>query len=70
MSKVFIITIAKRFGKAFLAGGLVSLSAQLASSPQPTFDNLASLKVWGIALFYAFFVGGILAMEKASRWTN
>lgn len=70
MNKVFILTIAKRFLKAFLAGGLTSLTVQLANSPQPGFNSLGELKVWGVTLAYAFIVGGILALEKASRWTN
>jgi hypothetical protein len=68
MDKVFLVTIFKRFARAFVTGGLVSLTAQLASSPQPGFNSLGELKVWGISLLYAFTVGGIMAIEKASRW--
>lgn len=68
MNKVFVVTIAKRFAKAFLAGGLTSLTVQLANSPQPGFTSLGEFKVWGVSLLYAFVVGGILALEKASRW--
>ena len=66
----FNLVIFRRFARAFVAGGLVSLSAQLATSPQPLLGSLADIKVWGISLFYAFFVGGVLALEKAARWTE
>ena len=66
----FNLVIFRRFARAFVAGGLVSLSAQLATSPQPLFGSPTDLKVWGISLFYAFFVGGVLALEKAARWTE
>ena len=68
MSKEFVVTIFKRFGRSFVAGGLAALTVQFASSPQPGFSNLAELKVWGISLIYAFIVGGVMALEKASRW--
>ena len=70
MSKEFFWTIFKRFARAFLAGGLTALTVQLAGSPQPGFDNLADTQVWLVSLLYAFLVGGVMALEKAARWTD
>ena len=70
MDKTFNSVIFQRFVRAFLAGGLTSLTVQLANSPQPGFGTLSELKTWGISLIYAFIVGGLLAIEKASRWTK
>lgn len=68
MDKTFAYTIFKRFGRSFVAGGLAALTIQFANSPQPGFNNLAEVKVWIVSLIYAFIVGGVMALEKASRW--
>ena len=68
MSKVFILALVKRFARSFVAGGLAALTLQLTNSPQPGFNNFVEAKVWIVSLVYAFLVGGVMALEKASRW--
>jgi hypothetical protein len=62
--------VAKRFIKSFLAGGFAGLVLQLSVSPAPVLTSLVELKTWGYTLVYAFIVGGLMALEKASQGYN
>ena len=66
----FSKVIVRRFVKAFIAGGLAGLTMILAQNPNPAIANLAELKTWMITLVYAFIVGGVMALEKASQGYN
>jgi hypothetical protein len=61
------VVILKRFLKGFMAGGLASVAAQLASSI--VISNLSDLRKLGASLAIAFLTGGILAIEKLVNWT-
>lgn len=57
--------IAMRFLRGFVAGGLTSASALLATGT--TVATLEDLKKFGIALAVAFGTGGLLALDKLVR---
>jgi hypothetical protein len=61
----FFKIIAKRFLKAFVAGGLAGLAMQLTTSPVPVTADIGQLKTWGITLGVAFIAGALMAIEKA-----
>jgi hypothetical protein len=67
---LFSKVIFRRFIKSFLAGGFAGLTIMLSQNPNPAISNLVELKTWGITLGYAFLVGGIMALEKASQGYN
>ena len=58
--------IFKRFLKGFLASGIAS--AVLVLSAGVTINSLEDLKQFIVALFIAFFTGGLMAIEKTLRW--
>ena len=59
--------IARRALKAFISGALAAFTIQLAQAPQ--ISSLLDFKQWGITLFIACMVGGIMALEKSfSIW--
>jgi hypothetical protein len=62
------VVLLKRFIRGFVAGGLASVAAQLATNI--VISNIADLKKLGISLAVAFISGGILAIEKALRWVE
>lgn len=55
--------VLKRFGKAFIGGGVAALLLALAQTP--SLSTLADLKVWASSLAIAFLTGGLMAIEKA-----
>ena len=55
--------VGKRFLKAFISGGLASSVLVLSQAPTP--GDLLDAKRWLGALVFAFFTGGIMAIEKA-----
>jgi hypothetical protein len=63
-----IKTVLKRFLKAFIAGGLASVAALLASGFQ--LKELKDLQTLAFALGIAFFTGGLMALEKLIRWQD
>ena len=62
--------LAKRFSKAFVAGGFAGLTLVLSQNPNPSIANLVELKTWSLTLVYAFIVGGLMALEKARQGYN
>lgn len=67
MYKNFLIAVAKRFGRAFVGGGIAQVAAVLVLKP-PAFD-WASLQSWLIMLVVSFITGGLLALDKLVRYT-
>lgn len=63
-----LITIIKRFGRAFVSGGLGALVVALSTSPG--LATLGDLKVWLTTLAIAFLAGGISALDKLARWQD
>lgn len=66
MGKDFLIAVAKRFGRAFVGGGIAQVAAVLVVRP-PAFD-LASLQSWLVMLIVSFVTGGLLALDKLVRY--
>lgn len=67
MDKNFLIAVAKRFGRAFVGGGIAQVAVVLVTQPS-TFD-WASLQSWLIMLVVSFITGGLLALDKLVRYT-
>lgn len=61
-------SVFNRFLKAFLAGGLASISALISAGV--SFSNTNELKNFIVVLIGAFFSGGIMALEKYLSWTT
>ncbi len=59
-------TIFKRYGRAFVAGGLSAMVVLIPAN----ISGVEGLDKLGISLGIAFLSGGILALEKALRWTE
>ena len=51
----------KRFGYAFIAGGLTSFALIIPGN----LESLNDIKTWGIMAGYAFITGGIMGLQKA-----
>ena len=66
-SQDFMKAVAIRFVKAFVAGGLAQLGAQLTITPAG-FGSLAETKTWAAALAAAFLTGGLMAVNKLMRF--
>lgn len=66
MSKEYFLSVAKRFLRAFISGGLASIVLV----PALTGFSLEELKTWALMLVYAFVTGGIMALDKAVRYTD
>lgn len=61
-------SVATRFAKGFIAGGLSSVSTYLAAGVTvASFDDIYRM---GLALATSFFVGGFLALEKWYSWVE
>jgi len=60
-------SIFKRFLKGFVAGGLAEVVVKLTAGV--SISSLADLKNLGATLLLAFFVGGLLAIQKWLSWT-
>lgn len=60
-------TIAARYLRGFVAGGLANLVAILAAN-QFNIHSLAELKAFGLSIGMGFIVGGILALDKLIRY--
>lgn len=58
-------SVAMRFVKGFIAGGLASVGVFLSVSV-----DVSDLKKLGLSLLAAFISGGLLAVEKAYNWQN
>lgn len=56
-------SIALRFLRAFVAGGLSTAVAVGATNIQ----NLADMRAWGLSLVVAFITGGLMAIDKLMR---
>lgn len=64
-------SVAFRFVKGFVAGGLAQLTVFLGSSANGiNVSNTTQLKQLGLGIFTSFLIGGILATEKALTWTE
>jgi len=63
-----IKSIAKRFLKGFIAGGIAAVVVALKVGG--TISSITELKSFGIGLGVAFLTGGFLAIEKALNWTT
>lgn len=61
-------SVAMRFAKGFLAGGLGSVAALLEAGV--TVTSLADLTNLGFALLAAFVSGGVLALQKWVSWVE
>ena len=66
MDKAYLLSVAKRFLRAFISGGLASVVLV----PVLTGFSVAELKTWALAFVYAFITGGIMALDKAVRYTD
>lgn len=66
MNKEYLLSVAKRFLRAFISGGLASIVLV----PTLTGFSLTELKTWALAFVYAFITGGIMALDKAIRYTE
>lgn len=66
MDKNLWIAVAKRFGRAFVGGGIAQVAAVLVLQP-PAFD-LASLQSWLVMLVVSFVTGGLMALDKLLRY--
>lgn len=65
--KAYLKTVAKRFFRAFLAGGLAQISLTLTTTPI-NLATLEDLKKWGTVLAVAFVTGGVMALDKLLRY--
>lgn len=61
-------SVAKRFLKGFIAGGLASTAAFLSAGI--TIHSLEDLRNLAIPLVIAFVTGGLLAVEKLLSWKD
>lgn len=66
MDKNFWIAVAKRFGRAFVGGGIAQVAVVLVS--QPASFDWASLQGWLVMLAVSFITGGLLALDKLLRY--
>lgn len=66
MDKNFWIAVAKRFGRAFVGGGIAQVAAVLVM--QPAAFDWASLQSWLVMLVVSFVTGGLLALDKLLRY--
>jgi hypothetical protein len=67
--KTLLITIAKRYARAFMAGGIASLASFFAVaqfSPDVLKDPLALV----ISITTAFLAGGLMSIDKLTRWQD
>lgn len=67
MDKNFWIAVAKRFGRAFVSGGIAQVAAVLVL--QPAAFDWASLQSWLVMLVVSFVTGGLMALDKLVRYT-
>ena len=67
MDKNFWIAVAKRFGRAFVGGGIAQVAAVLVM--QPAAFDWASLQSWLVMLVVSFVTGGLMALDKLVRYT-
>lgn len=67
MDKNFWIAVAKRFGRAFVGGGIAQVAAVLVL--QPAAFDWASLQSWLVMLVVSFVTGGLMALDKLVRYT-
>lgn len=61
-------SVAIRFAKGFIAGGLASIAPLLTGGF--TIHALSDLRAIGIALLVPFLTGGLLAIEKLLSWQD
>lgn len=62
------VVLAKRFARGFVAGGLASVVSMIQAGI--VINTIEDLRPIGYAMATAFITGGILAIEKLSRWQD
>jgi hypothetical protein len=68
-TRLAIKTIALRYARAFIAGGIASLATFFAAS-QFNPETLKDPKVLIISVGTAFIAGGLQAIDKLLRWQS
>lgn len=63
-----LLTVGKRFLRAFVAGGVSNMAAIVAVTHDVS--NLKDLQAWVFTLAVAFVTGGLLALDKLTRYTD
>ncbi len=61
-------SVFNRFLKAFIAGGVASISALLSSGV--TFSTVEELRALVFSFAVAFVTGGVMALEKYLNWID
>jgi hypothetical protein len=64
--KEFLKAVAKRFGRAFVVGGIAG--ALGAMETHGGVFALAELETWAVVLFAGFVTGGLLGVDKLLRY--